>query len=119
MSFYLHIQEQVEGPMTAADVQSRLDRGQITGDTLAWRAGWPEWKTVIDALQQPAPARTSETDTLTPPPLPARTVPAPPSYAPTLLLASILFLVDGWLYDRACLPECSSSLALPSCSFAR
>lgn len=94
MSIYLRLAGKAEGPFTTADVQSRLDQGQITLQTAAWRVGWLEWKTVADVLQSPAKNDAPPTGQAPPPQL-AEIDPVPPSYKSTLILASVLFLWDG------------------------
>ena len=91
MSIYVRVEKQVEGPFTVAEIQSQLDQGWITPKTMAWRVGWSEWKTVAEALASPSQTDAAQADNASPAPLPAKIEPAPPSYAPTLVLASARF----------------------------
>lgn len=96
MAFYLRITELVEGPFTASEVQSRLERKLITTQTPAWQIGWPAWQTVAEALQPQPPSVVPQTGPATPPPLPAATEQKPPPpYTTTLVLAAALFGIDG------------------------
>lgn len=95
MSIYLRVAEKAEGPFTITDIQSRLDQGRITTETAAWCVGWPEWKTVAEVLQPRSQPKPVQPDNAPPPPPPAEIESAPPRYAPTLVLASVLFLWDA------------------------
>lgn len=80
--YYADAAQQRHGPLAAADLQQRFQRGEIGLSTLVWREGLSEWRTLaefVDELgltQAPAPAiAPTEVDGATPPPPPAATVP--------------------------------------------
>lgn len=80
--YYADAAQQRHGPLAAADLQQRFQRGEIGLSTLVWREGLSEWRTLaefVDELgltQAPAPAIAPiEVDQETPPPPPAATVP--------------------------------------------
>ncbi len=80
--YYADAAQQRHGPLAAADLQQRFQRGEIGLSTLVWREGLSEWRTLaefVDELgltQAPAPAIAPiEVDRETPSPPPAATVP--------------------------------------------
>ncbi|WP_295961241.1 RDD family protein [uncultured Xanthomonas sp.] len=80
--YYADAAQQRHGPLAAADLQQRFQRGEIGLSTLVWREGLSEWRTLaefVDELgltQAPALAIAPiEVDRETPPPPPATTVP--------------------------------------------
>ncbi|MCW0392407.1 RDD family protein [Xanthomonas sacchari] len=80
--YYADAAQQRHGPLAAADLQQRFQRGEVGLSTLVWREGLSEWRTLaefVDELgltQAPAPAIAPiEVDGEAPPPPPAATVP--------------------------------------------
>ncbi len=52
---YLHLNGEQKGPFTADQVRAMLATGEITAETLAWRAGMSDW-TKVGAVVGPPPA---------------------------------------------------------------
>lgn len=116
MSFYLRINEQVEGPFTVGEVRSRLERNMITPQTPAWQVGWPAWQTVAEALQPFTSLAAAASGPTTPPPLPVAAPVATglPGYTRTLLLAGALFGFDGLIGGQGFLSLAVLCLGVPA-----
>lgn len=67
MQIYLSIQEDRQGPFTPEEITAKLQSGECTPETLAWKEGLEAWQPLRDVLPQ--------SEAVQPPPLPV----APPS----------------------------------------
>lgn len=54
--FYVDAARQQQGPVSADELKTRHDRGELRGDTLVWQAGMGEWQPLRQALALPPPA---------------------------------------------------------------
>jgi len=46
--WYLAVDDRQLGPLTFDEVRERLERGEIDADTMAWKAGFSDWKSIED-----------------------------------------------------------------------
>ncbi|MBO9883745.1 RDD family protein [Xanthomonas sp. D-109] len=111
--YYADAAQQRHGPLAAADLQQRFQRGEIGLSTLVWREGLSEWRSLAEFVDElglaqappPAPAlHPSEIGTDVPPPAPPPAVPdawtapaaaASPYAAPSAMLDSGTRVVGG------------------------
>ncbi|MBO9829446.1 RDD family protein [Xanthomonas sp. A2111] len=113
--YYADAAQQRHGPMAAADLQQRFQRGEIGLSTLVWREGLSEWRTLAEFVDElglaqapvPAPAIAPiEAGGEVPPPAPgvpipdawaspAPAAPASPYAAPSAMLDSGARVVGG------------------------
>lgn len=82
--FHLAVNRVQSGPFSEADVRQRLARGEVRGDDLCWQEGWEKWRKVSDVFPPAEPPVLTATlpvlaPTVTVPPLPAISGPAPSS----------------------------------------
>lgn len=74
MQIYLSIQDDRQGPFTPEEIAAKLQSGECTPETLAWKEGLEAWQPLRDVLPQ--------SETAPPPPLPV-TPPSLPSAPPS------------------------------------
>ncbi|MSR65111.1 MAG: DUF4339 domain-containing protein [Verrucomicrobiae bacterium] len=60
--FYLLIADKEAGPFTEDEVRAKLDNGEVTKESLAWKEGMPEWAALktLNLAKQKLKLRTSE-----------------------------------------------------------
>lgn len=76
VQWYAHIDGENRGPLDKRAVQSAIEEGKITGDTLVWRAGFDDWKRASECFSRKIGKRPdpmvdlgdSQTRTMTHPP---------------------------------------------------
>jgi predicted Zn finger-like uncharacterized protein len=62
-SWYVVVEGEQVGPLTAADVAGRISRGEVSGETFAWREGMADWLQVAqlpefaDLASSPSPGQ--------------------------------------------------------------
>ncbi|KMM75421.1 transporter [Xanthomonas sp. NCPPB 1128] len=106
--YYADAAQQRHGPLAAADLQQRFQRGEIGLSTLVWREGLSEWRTLAEFVDElgltqapvPAPALPPlEAGAEVPPPAPIPAVPdawtAPAPAAATSPYAAPSAVLDG------------------------
>jgi hypothetical protein len=71
MQIYLLIADDRQGPFTPEQITEKIQAGECTAETLAWKDGMEEWKPLADVCPQPA----------APPPLPETPVTKPATVA--------------------------------------
>lgn len=52
VEWYAHVANESKGPVSTAWLQSAISAGQVTRDTLIWRAGLDEWKPAVQVVPQ-------------------------------------------------------------------
>jgi hypothetical protein len=86
------------GPFTESDIRAKLASGELTGDTMVWWDGLPEWtplsKTPLMLAAAPAPVSAPATSGAVPAPAPIAPIGDVTTTAPVAAKTSVLAIVS-------------------------